>query len=225
MTVVRGNLYAGASGFSYASWRGGFYPEDARPEEFLHHYAKRLPAVELLATYRRLPSEEQLDRWARATPASFRFSVRLPRRIVDGDLASLAPFLQRLAALDGRLGALVARLPDGRPRDDGLLRFLLGSIDPELRLALDPRHPSWEVPEVDRALADAGAVRVGVLETDVSFRYLRLRDPPYADDALEALAGRIRPCLDAGVDVFAFFRHEDEPRAPHHAERLASFTG
>ena len=37
---------------------------------------------------------------------------------------------------------------------------------------------------------------------------------------LELLAGKIRPQVAAGVDVYAFFRHEDEPTAPLYAERL-----
>src|SRR6185312_13423604 len=57
-------LLVGASGFSYPSWRGGFYPEDARPEEFLARYAERLPTVELNATFYRMTSAEQFARWA-----------------------------------------------------------------------------------------------------------------------------------------------------------------
>jgi len=35
-------LLAGASGWSYPSWRPGFYPGGSRPEEFLALYAERL---------------------------------------------------------------------------------------------------------------------------------------------------------------------------------------
>ena len=46
--------YVGASGFSYPSWKPGFYPADAKPPEFLRRYAERLPSVELNTTgYRR----------------------------------------------------------------------------------------------------------------------------------------------------------------------------
>ena len=40
----------GTSGWSYPSWRPGFYPAGARTEEFLALYAARLPAVELNAS-------------------------------------------------------------------------------------------------------------------------------------------------------------------------------
>ena len=48
----------------------------------------------------------------------------------------------------------------------------------------------------------------------------RFDRPPYSDDELEHFAARIRPLLADGVEVFAYFRHEDEPTAPQYAERL-----
>jgi hypothetical protein len=38
------------------------------------------------------------------------------------------------------------------------------------------------------------------------------------------LACKIRPQIVAGVDVYAFFRHEDEPTAPLYAERLRALV-
>jgi uncharacterized protein YecE (DUF72 family) len=213
-------LHVGTSGFSYASWRPGFYPEGTPPEGFLRAYAQRLPAVELLATYHRLPSEEQLRRWAEQTPPSFRFAVRAPRRIGDGRVEALPTFAERIGVLGERLGPVTIRFADGRPRDDGSLALLLGSLDPALRWAFDFRHESWLAPEVDDALAAAGAVRVGDLEAAAPFRYLRLRDTPYDDAALAARAERLRPLLAAGVEVWCFFRHEAEPAAPRYAAWL-----
>lgn len=222
MTATRPSvtgLQVGTSGFSYPSWRGGFYPADARPDEFLRLYAERLPSVELNATFYRLPSEEQLRRWAEATPPSFRFAVKAPRAITHGGrLDGIGTFCERVRVLGGRLGAVLVRLPDERPRDDGFLRLLLDSLDPGLRYALDLRHPSWEGADV------APAVRVGVLEADAPFRYVRLRETPYSDQQLEAWAERLRPLLARGLDVYAYFKHEDEPAGPRYAERLRALV-
>jgi uncharacterized protein YecE (DUF72 family) len=54
----------GTSGWSYPTWRPGFYPEGTAPEDFLSFYAARLPSVELNSTGYRLPSEDQFGRWA-----------------------------------------------------------------------------------------------------------------------------------------------------------------
>ena len=52
------------------------------------------------------------------------------------------------------------------------------------------------------------------------FRYLRLREPPYDDAALRRWADRLRPLLADGIELYVYFKHEDEPLAPRYAERL-----
>ena len=205
-----GTAHVGSSGFSYPSWRPGFYPADARPEDFLSLYAARLPSVELNVTGYRLPSEESFVRWREAAPAGFTFAVKMPARA----LRSLGTFEERAGLLGDRLG--VVRVVLEQPRDDGLLALLLGSLDPAVRLALDLRDPSWDEADLGRA------VRVDDWDADAPFRYLRFREPPYDDARLAEMAARIRPLLAAGVDVFAYFRHEEEPSAPLYAERLLS---
>ena len=212
-------LYAGTSGFSYATWRPAFYPREARPRDFLRHYAERLPSVELNATFYRLPSEAQLESWANQTPPGFRFAVKMSRRITHFGRLDLVPtFCERVRALGDRLGPVLVQLPPSKPRDDGWLRLLLDSLDPELRYAFEFRHDSW-------AGADLGPhPRIGSLEGDAPFRYLRLREPPYGEAELASWAAHLRPLLDARVDVYAYFKHEDAPDAPVYAQRLLALT-
>lgn len=206
-----GGLFVGSSGWSYPSWRPEFYPAGLANEEFLSFYAARLGSVELNSTGYRLPSEEQFARWAAAVPDGFRFAVKMPPRA----LRALGTFEERVTRLGDRLGPV--RVVVETPRDDGLLALLLGSTG--LRLALDLRHASWDGVDV------APAVRVNDWDADAPFRYLRFREPPYADDELQALAERIRPLVAGGAEVFAYFRHEDAPTAPAYAERLAALAG
>jgi uncharacterized protein YecE (DUF72 family) len=212
-------LYVGASGFSYASWKGGFYPADAKPGDFLRHYAERLATVELNNTFYRLPAESQFERWAAATPGSFRFAVKMPMAVTHwGRLDDVGTFSERVRLLGDRLGPILVRPHDSRPRDDGFLRLLLDSLDPTLEVALDLRDPSWN--GVEPLLAEWPAVRVNQLDAVTRFRYLRFRDPPYDDVALAEWADRIRGLLEHGLRVYCYFRHEDEPTAPRYAERL-----
>jgi uncharacterized protein YecE (DUF72 family) len=220
---VTGRLYAGASGFSYPSWRGGFYPADAKPDTFLGRYAERVNAVELNNTFYRVPEEDQFDRWAAQVPDGFRFAVTMSRRLTSfGRVEGVDEFCRMARRLGDRLGPLRVKIPQAR--DDGFLRLLLDSLDPEIPVALDFRHESWDDPEVTARLDERGVARAGVWEGAAAFRYLRLREPPYDEAALAALAGEIRPLVDTGVDVYAFFRHEDEPTAPLYAERLRQFA-
>jgi uncharacterized protein YecE (DUF72 family) len=232
MVVERGaaGLYVGTSGFSYPTWKGekdgelgvllesafgspGFYPAGTPQREFLRAYAERLPSVELNATFYQLPSEDRLRGWAEATPPGFRFAVKMNRRATHfGDLSVVGTFCERVRVLGDRLGPILVQLPATRPRDDGWLELFRSSADPELRYAYEFRHESW---------AGVESVQlVGSLDGDAPFRYLRLRDPPYGETALRGWADRLRPALDGGVEVYAYFKHEDDPTAPAYAARL-----
>ena len=200
--------YVGASGFSYPSWKPGFYPADAKPPEFLRRYAERLPSVELNTTGYRLPAEGHFERWADETPEGFRFSVKLPAHFSR----QLGVFEERVSLLGERLGPI--RVAVQQAADPGLLALLFGSLDPALRVAFDFHHESWDGLDV------SPGIRVNDWDAEAPFRYLRFREPPYSDEELEHFATRIRPLLDDGVEVFAYFRHEDEPTAPRYAERL-----
>jgi uncharacterized protein YecE (DUF72 family) len=217
--VPAGSLFAGSSGFSYPSWRGGFYPEDAKSSDFLSLYAEQLPSVELNATAYRIPAEEQLERWAAQTPRGFRFAVTMTRSATFfGRVRGVDEFCRRARALGDRLGPI--RIKVQQARDDGFLRLLLDSLDPALPVALDFRHDSWDAPDIQERLDERGVARVDDAEGATAFRYLRLREPPYGEADLAALAGRIRPLLAAGEDVYCYFRHEDKPTAPAYARRL-----
>ena len=216
-------VYVGTSGFSYATWRGGFYPRDAKPPEFLRFYAERLPTVELNSTFYQLSSEEQFERWAAETPPGFPFAVTMSRRATGrGRVEGVAAFAEAVRALGERLGPIRIKVPQAR--DDGFLVLLLGSLDRDLRYALDFRDESWDDPQVDARLDEHGIARVGALEGAAPFRYLRLREPTYDEARLAEWAGRIRALADGGAEVYAYFKHEDEPTAPEYARRLLEAT-
>ncbi len=44
-------LFVGVSGFSYASWKGTFYPKDLKSEDFLSFYAGKLNSVEINSSF------------------------------------------------------------------------------------------------------------------------------------------------------------------------------
>ncbi len=137
-------------------------------------------------------------------PAGFEFAPKLP-----GDrLRGLDTFESRVRQLDDRLGPI--RISLKKARDEGALELLLGSLTDSLRIAFDLEHPSWD--GIEPRLADAGAVRVNDLDHPAPFRYLRRREPPDEEFAASIRAAR--------EPVYVYFRHEDEPTAPAHAQRL-----
>ena len=192
----------GTSGWSYPSWRPGFYPEGMQQADFLRFYASRFDTVELNSTGYRLPSADQFRRWADAVPDGFEFAVKFPL----GRMDRVTSFFERVVALGDRLGPLRAVVV--APRDDGLLSYVLGSTPDGVRIAWDFRHETWD--GVD------GLVRVNDPAAE-PFRYLRLREPPYDDDELRAFAAAVRD------PAYVYVRHEDEPTAPATVERLRAF--
>jgi hypothetical protein len=190
----------GTSGWSYPAWRPGFYPASLKPAEFLRYYASRFGTVELNTTAYRLPAAEQFARWAGAVPEGFRFAPKLalarPERV--------GLYLERVAALGRALGPI--RVVVQHARDDTLIEELRAA---PVELAFDFRHDSWAGIE--------GLVAVNDFDAE-PFRYIRLREPPYAESDLEELAARLRP------PAYVYFRHEDRPTAPAYAERLTAMV-
>jgi uncharacterized protein YecE (DUF72 family) len=206
-------VHVGTSGWSYPSWKPAFYPAGTGSKEFLRVYAERFSTVELNTTGYRLPGEEQFARWAEQTPAGFTFAPKLA-----GNRPRLLAEFGRVRALGDRLGPIRVQLISAR--DEGMIELILGSLGPELQLAFDLAHPSWD--GIEPRLAEAGAVRVNDLDHVAPFRYVRFRDPPYDDEALREWADRLRT---VDVPLYAYFRHEDEPTAPAYARRLLELLG
>jgi uncharacterized protein YecE (DUF72 family) len=170
-----------------------------------------------------VPEEDQFDRWAAQVPSGFRFAVTMSRRLTSfGRVEGVDEFCRMARRLADRLGPLRVKVPQAR--DDGFLRLFLDSLDPEVPVAMDFRHDSWDDAEVTARLDERGVARVDALDGTAAFRYLRLREPPYDEQALVEIQRTIQPLLDAGTDVYAFFRHEDEPTAPRYAERLQALV-
>jgi uncharacterized protein YecE (DUF72 family) len=197
-------IRVGTSGWSYPSWKPGFYPEGTQPADFLSYYASRFDTVELNTTGYQLPAEDQFRRWAAAVPDGFTFAPKLALARLD----RVPVFVERVAALGDRLGPI--RVSVQATRDEGLLSYVVGSVDPNLELEFDFQHESWAGVE--------GVVAVNDFAAE-PFSYIRLREPPYSDQDLLDLAGRVRD------PAYVYFRHEDEPTAPAYAERLLALLG
>ena len=130
---------------------------------------------------------------------------------------------------------------------DTRLRALLAAWPRTIPLVVELQDASWHVDETFAALRDAGAVlcttelppegdegaTVNASASDPSdpaepptirrtgpFLYLRLRRDEYTPAELDAWAARISAFLEAGDDVYAFFRHDAVGRAGELARGL-----
>ncbi|HJX00606.1 MAG TPA: DUF72 domain-containing protein, partial [Terriglobales bacterium] len=156
-------LFAGTSGWSYPSWKPGFYPAKLAAAKFLQHYSTRLNTVEVNYTFRHYASEKTQQGWCVATPEGFRFSVKAHQRITHikklrdaaEDARSFLAGLQPLSEA-GKLGCVLFQLPPFLKGDSTLLRDFLQSL-PTGRFSFEFRHPSWFMDEIFALLKEKGA--------------------------------------------------------------------
>ena len=128
--------------------------------------------VELNSTFRRLPAEDQFERWAEQTEPGFKFAVTLARRVTSfGRVEGVDAAAQSIAKLGDRLGPV--RIKVLQARDDGFLRLLLDSLEPSMRWALDFRHKSWVEDEIQARLDERGVARVDAEEGGLAFTRTR----------------------------------------------------
>src|SRR6478672_4882401 len=109
-------LYAGTSGFSYAGWKGVFYPDGVAASRFLAYYAERLNAVELNGSFYRTPTAAAFKGWVAQTRPGFRFSLKVARGLTYSgaafDKVGLAAQVGlRLAEMGDRLGPALLQWP------------------------------------------------------------------------------------------------------------------
>src|SRR5687768_15574067 len=154
-------LFAGTSGFAYASWKPDFYPQKLPSKEFLAFYAKRLNSTEVNYTFRQLPKLSTLESWVAATPPTFVFALKAHMRLTHIlRLKNSGEFLEVfLRAVDPlrcvrRLGPILFQLPPQMRCDAAVLRDFLILLPADLRYTFEFRHESWLCDEIYSALAD-----------------------------------------------------------------------
>ena len=223
---LQSRIFLGTSGWAYSSWRPGFYPQKLPQKKFLEYYATQLNSVEVNYTFRQLPTPSMLSGWLAATGANFRFSFKAPQRIThilrlkgcSDTIAALSHALAPVVAV-GRMGVVLFQLPPNfkveAPRLDS---FLDDAGAAGLRMAFEFRHSTWFCDESYDVLR-RHRVALCVAESDdlvtpdvvtAPFSCYRLRKSGYSTAQHERIAGTLGR-RSADGEVFAYFKHEEQP--------------
>lgn len=230
----------GCSGWSYADWRGRFYPDGLPQRRWLEYYASKFDTVEINATFYRLPKREAVAAWAAQVPPGFCFAVKSSRYLTHirrlRDLEEgVARFRERIEPLAeaGVLGPILWQLPANFHRDDERLRDALDRLG-DGRQAFEFRDPGWFAEPVRKLLGDHGvAVAIGddpgrelpVWPPTADFAYLRLhrgrrgRRGNYSPTELDRWAETVRKWRRR-AEVFVYFNNDWEAFAPRNALAL-----
>lgn len=142
-----GQVRIGISGWTYAPWRGDFYPPKLPQKGELAYAAGIFNSIEINGTFYSLQRPESFAKWATETPKDFVFSIKAPRYIthirrlreVEKPLANfLASGVLRLGP---KLGPILWQLPPSFRFDPELLEAFFAMLpqDTDAALAL-ARH-------------------------------------------------------------------------------------
>ncbi|MGI6380456.1 MAG: DUF72 domain-containing protein [Anaerolineae bacterium] len=156
-------IYIGTSGFSYDDWVGPVYPAALAKSDWLAYYAREFNAVELNASYYRMPDARTLEAMAAKTSPGFRFTLKAHQSMThsrDADAAAYAAFVQALAPWREReqLGAVLAQFPPSFAQSEANMGYLetLGERFGDLPLVVEVRHRSWIEPAFFERLRQVG---------------------------------------------------------------------
>ena len=228
-------IFAGTSGWAYPSWKPDFYPDKLAQKKFLGHYATQLNTVEVNFTFRQLVKESTIQNWLEQTPAHFRFGIQAHQVITHiKRLKATEDFVPRfLATIEplaaaGKLGPVLFQLPPNLKADAALLKDFLAVLPRSVPSAFEFRHESWFTDATwDLLKACNAALCVAETETMTTpniatgeFVYYRFRKPSYTGEERKRMIDRIAQHLAGGLDVFAYFKHEETPEGALYAVEL-----
>ncbi|MBB3645276.1 uncharacterized protein YecE (DUF72 family) [Rhizobium sp. BK619] len=148
MMKKAGTVRIGVSGWTYAPWRGQFYPEDLPQKQELSYAARHFPSIEINGTFYSLQRSESFGRWRDETPDDFVFAVKGPRfithmlRLREIETALANFFASGLLRLGPKLGPILWQFPPNMAFDADLFENFLALLpqDRDAATALAKRH-------------------------------------------------------------------------------------
>jgi uncharacterized protein YecE (DUF72 family) len=227
------HFHIGTSGFSYAPWKGTFYPAKLKNDAMLAHYASVFDAVEINNTFYRLPSESMLSKWRGEVPSSFRFCLKMSQRVthhakLENTKELTDRFFEARKALGDLAGPSLIQLPPYLKKDVKRLEAFLDQIAPEERLVFEFGSQTWMDDEVFTVLRNhRGGASVCMVDDEkrpfslvhtAPFGYVRLRLPDYTEDALKKFLTDAKAI--GWETLWVFFKHEDSGTGPKFGQML-----
>jgi uncharacterized protein YecE (DUF72 family) len=229
----------GTSGWQYADWKGELYPANVPQRLWLEEYAKHFDTLELNNAFYRLPSRDTFQGWRDRLPADFVMSVKASRYLTHikrlrDPAEPVSRLMSAACGLTDRLGPILLQLPPTLRCDPPLLARTLDRFPSGIRVAVEPRHPTWWTDAARAVLSDHNAAlcwadRKGRPVTPIwrtaDWGYLRLHEgralpwPMYGRAALRAWVRRLSDAYSE-ADVFVYFNNDPGGAAVRNAGQL-----
>ncbi len=210
-------IHVGIGGWTYAPWRGRFFPDGLPHAQELAYASARLTAIEINGTFYRHQTPASFAAWRDATPDGFVFAVKAHRATTQGrDLADAGAAIERflrsgVTELGPKLGPILWQFAPTKRFDPDAMELFLAMLPTRLdgtalRHVIEARHASFLDPAWP-ALAVRYGAAVAIIDSDkqalrgdvtAPFIYARLQRnladaaEGYPTPGLDGWAGRLR---------------------------------
>jgi uncharacterized protein YecE (DUF72 family) len=214
---TKSSIRVGIGGWTYAPWRGTFYPKGLPHSQELAYASQHLTSIEINGTFYRTQKPATFEKWARETPDGFVFSLKGPRyatnrRVLAEAGESVTRFLESgPVALGEKLGPILWQFAPTKKFDEADFAAFLELLpktfgNRALRHVVEVRHVSFCTPKFIALLRKFAipvvysehATYPGIADLTGDFVYARLQKgkdelrtgyPPKALDAWAERAG------------------------------------
>jgi len=230
------NIFVGISGFSYAGWKGKFYPKEMKNEDFLAYYSQHLNSVEINSSFYAPPSTAMVKSWSSKTGEGFRFAFKAPKQITHilklgkGSSEAAEKLSKTLDLLGPKRGPVLFQLPPYAKQDLKLLEQFLSSTAGIEGRVFEFRHQSW-LQDPTYELLDKYGGGFCVAETedmDPVFKvtghvaYFRLRKESYDAKTVDKWSEKIRETGKGSRETYVYLRHDETGENADLARKLYS---
>jgi uncharacterized protein YecE (DUF72 family) len=213
----------GVSGFSYAGWKGGFYPETLKSKEFLSYYAKKLNTVEINSSFYAAPNQAMVKSWTAKTGDNFQFSFKAPRQITHilklgkGSVEATERLGNTLTLLGAKKGPVLFQLPPYSKQDLKILEDFLANTSKIGDRVFEFRHDSWlnnltysalEKHDADFCIADTEDMKP-VFKVTGKRPYFRLRKDLYDTKTIDEWIEKIKATSKGSEITYVYLRHDE----------------
>jgi uncharacterized protein YecE (DUF72 family) len=234
------SIFIGTSGWTYAGWRGPFYPRDVPKRLWLDWYAEQFSTTEVNGSFYRTPSIETVRNWRDHSSDDFLFAWKASKfithwkRLTENCKNSLDLMETRLKALGAKAGPVLFQLPPRFEADRERLASFLKMLPRKHLYAFEFRHKSWYEDEIFAVLRDHDVSLClsdhhdapTPWEVTAHHVYVRGHGPDgryrdhYPDKTLKDWARHIARWKRQRRKVFVYFDNDQKSAAPKDAKRL-----
>jgi uncharacterized protein YecE (DUF72 family) len=172
-----GTIRIGVGGWTFAPWRGTFYPEKLPQRRELEYAASKLTSIEINGTYYGSQKPESFAKWREAAPDGFVFSLKAPRyatnrRVLADAGATIERFFRGgVMELKEKLGPINWQFMPTKKFDpvdfEAFLRLLPKRVEGRaVRHAVEVRHESFRAPDFVSMAREYGVAIVLAADSD-----------------------------------------------------------